>query len=124
MTYLTYEDVGRKAPSRPGYAGIKRLLSALRQAIASWRARRDSRDAFANLLYQDDRILADIGVLRDEVEWAARLPLAVDAATALRDTAAVRRRAEERARAPRRRHDARHLDAVYAEEVRRLGVPR
>jgi uncharacterized protein YjiS (DUF1127 family) len=119
MTYLTYEDVGRKAPSRPGYAGIKRLLSALRQAIASWRARRDSRDAFANLLYQDDHILADIGVLRDEVEWAARLPLAVDAATALRDTAAVRRRAEERAR-----HDARHLDAVYAEEVRRLGVPR
>jgi hypothetical protein len=51
--------------------------------------------------------------LRDEVEWAARLPLSVDAATALRDTVALRRR-----------HDARHLDAVYAGEVRRLGVPR
>jgi uncharacterized protein YjiS (DUF1127 family) len=124
MTYLTYQDVGRKAPARPGLAAFKRLVHTLREAVSTWRSRRDSRDAFVNLLHQDDRILADIGVLRDEVEWAARLPLAVDAATALRDTAAARRRAEERARAPRRRHDARHLDAVYAGEVRRLGVPR
>ena len=122
MTYLTDRDIGRASPAKSGLASIKRFVDAAFEAVSTWRQRRDARDAFVGLLHQDDRILADIGVLRDEIEWAARLPLDVDAARALHD-AAQRRRAEERSGLARR-HDARHLDAVHAREVRRIGVPR
>lgn len=54
----------------------------------NWRARRNVR----NLLELDDRMLADIGVRRDEVAWAAQLPLAVNAALELEAAAFSRRR--------------------------------
>jgi uncharacterized protein YjiS (DUF1127 family) len=119
MTYLTYRDLGRRAPARVGFSPLGRFLRAAIDAVATWRSRRDSRDAFTNLRYQDDRILADIGVLRDEVEWAARLPLDVDASSALHARAEERRRQESERLA--RRRDARHLDTVYAREMRRIG---
>jgi uncharacterized protein YjiS (DUF1127 family) len=42
----------------------------------------------------DDHMLKDIGVTRDEVEWAAGLPLTVNAALALEERAFQRRRRE------------------------------
>lgn len=119
MTYLTYRDLGRRAPAGVRFPTFGRVFRAAIDAVAAWRSRRDSRDAFANLLYQDDRVLADIGVLRDEVEWAARLPLDMDAAAALYARAAERR--GDKSERLARRHDARHLDAVYAREMRRIG---
>jgi len=43
---------------------------------------------------RDDHILDDIGVRRYEVQWAARLPLTVNAAIALNDRAKRRRQRE------------------------------
>jgi uncharacterized protein YjiS (DUF1127 family) len=42
----------------------------------------------------DDHMLKDIGVTREEVEWAASLPLTTNAALALEERAFKRRRYE------------------------------
>jgi uncharacterized protein YjiS (DUF1127 family) len=59
------------------------------QLIRNWRARR----AVARMDRLDDHMLRDIGVTREDLRWAAGLPLTVNAALAM----------EERARAARRR---------------------
>ncbi|MCB1376892.1 MAG: DUF1127 domain-containing protein [Alphaproteobacteria bacterium] len=56
--------------------------------IRNWRARR----AVARLETFDDYMLRDIGVSRDEVRWAAGLPLTVNAALALEERSHQRRR--------------------------------
>ncbi|MAS05315.1 MAG: hypothetical protein CL534_11610 [Ahrensia sp.] len=66
-------------------------LAGLRTWLFHFRRRR----AFNRMLALDDRMLEDIGVLRAEVEFASRLPLAVNAAIELRRIA-HRRRARER----------------------------
>jgi uncharacterized protein YjiS (DUF1127 family) len=53
-----------------------------------WRARR----AVRQMLEWDDRTLSDIGVQRDEVQWASTLPLTVNATLALEDRAQRRAR--------------------------------
>ncbi len=53
------------------------------QWVERRREQRESRDAFAHLLKLDDSLLQDIGVTRANVERAARLPLAEDAAQVL-----------------------------------------
>jgi uncharacterized protein YjiS (DUF1127 family) len=63
---------------------VQRLADRYR----NWRARRSVR----NMLELDDRMLADIGVRRDEVAWASQLPLAVNAALELEAAAFSRRR--------------------------------
>jgi uncharacterized protein YjiS (DUF1127 family) len=63
-------------------------LPLLRQAIANWRARR----AVAQLDRFDDFLLRDIGVTREEVRWAADLPLNLNATLALEERARRRRR--------------------------------
>jgi uncharacterized protein YjiS (DUF1127 family) len=64
------------------------LAARLQRLVRNWRARRNVR----NMLELDDRMLADIGVRRDEVAWAAQLPLAVNAAIELETAAFSRRR--------------------------------
>ena len=54
----------------------------------NWKARRKIR-AMQDL---DDRMLSDIGVRRDEVLWASRLPLSVNAALELEQAAYGRRK--------------------------------
>lgn len=57
----------------------------LRSWTVELRRRKLQRDAFATLLKVDDDILQDVvGLRRDQVERAARLPLTVDAARAVR----------------------------------------
>jgi hypothetical protein len=46
------------------------------------------------MLDWDDRLLRDIGVERNEVQWAAALPLTLNAALALEDRALRRVRRE------------------------------
>jgi hypothetical protein len=62
--------------------------------VRNWRARR----SVARLKEFDDYLLRDIGVRRDEVEWAAGLPLTVNAALALEERS-LHRRQPDRAEA-------------------------
>jgi uncharacterized protein YjiS (DUF1127 family) len=58
-----------------------------------------TRTRVARLEHYDDFLLADIGVTRDEVRWAAALPLNVNAALALEDRAFRRRKSDPARRA-------------------------
>ena len=62
-------------------------VSFVRRVLRNWKARR----RIVNLGRFDDHMLADIGVSRGEVEWAAGLPLTVNAALALEERAFRRR---------------------------------
>ena len=75
------------AIARPAAASVS-LAGRLQRIARNWRARRNVR----NMLELDDRMLADIGVRRDEVAWASQLPLAVNAAIELEAAAWSRRR--------------------------------
>lgn len=62
-------------------------VSFIRRLLQNWKARR----RIVNLSHYDDHMLRDIGVSRNEVEWAAGLPLTVNAALALEERAFKRR---------------------------------
>ena len=76
--------------SRPTGFAINNLADALAERIARIARRRK----FKTLYDLDDHMLEDIGVTRAEVDYAARLPLSVDAATELRRVSLARRRAK------------------------------
>jgi len=63
------------------------IVSFLRRVSRNWKAKR----RIASLGNFDDYMLRDIGVTRDEVQWAAGLPLTVNAAVALEERALRRR---------------------------------
>ena len=63
------------------------IVSLLRRVTRNWRAKR----RIVALASFDDYMLRDIGITRDEVEWAAGLPLTVNAAVALEERAFRRR---------------------------------
>lgn len=62
-------------------------VSLVRRLLRNWKARR----RIVNLGSFDDHMLRDIGVSRGEIEWAAGLPLTVNAALALEERAFRRR---------------------------------
>lgn len=62
--------------------------SFLRRIFRNWRVRR----AISRLDTYDDFLLRDIGVTRQDVRWAGGLPLTVNAALALEERSADRRR--------------------------------
>ena len=64
------------------------IVSFLRRVTRNWKAKR----RVAALSDFDDYMLRDIGITRDEVQWAAGLPLTVNAALALEERAFHRRR--------------------------------
>jgi uncharacterized protein YjiS (DUF1127 family) len=65
--------------------GNRSLFSRL---FHNWKARRE----VAQLAGFDDFMLADIGVTRADVEWAAHLPLTTDATEALEEKLTLRQR--------------------------------
>jgi uncharacterized protein YjiS (DUF1127 family) len=65
--------------------------SWLSRFFRNWKARKH----VASLEQYDDVLLRDIGVTRDEIRWAAHLPLSQNAALALEDRAFRRRRDSE-----------------------------
>ncbi len=78
------------APARPvrrPRRGLAAAVGALWQdaatRLAERRRRRLDRSAFLTLTGLDDATLRDIGLARADVEWAAQLPLDVNAARAL-----------------------------------------
>lgn len=76
--------------ARPTGHAIHALASSLADRIGRIRRRRK----FKSLLDLDERMLDDIGVTRDEVEYASGLPLSVNAATELRRISLARRRSK------------------------------
>ncbi|MGI9487708.1 MAG: hypothetical protein ACR2RF_17880 [Geminicoccaceae bacterium] len=88
--------------ARPMGHQMEQAFSAFLQKVRCWyRRRRDlkeARAAFMHTVYLDDRLLDDMGVTREEVRWAASLPLEENAALALRERAAKRRAAQTAAR--------------------------
>jgi uncharacterized protein YjiS (DUF1127 family) len=63
------------------------IVYFLRRVSRNWKAKR----RIAALANFDDYMLRDIGITRDEVQWAAGLPLTVNAAVALEERAFRRR---------------------------------
>jgi uncharacterized protein YjiS (DUF1127 family) len=63
------------------------IVSLLRRVSRNWKTKR----RIAALSDFDDYMLRDIGVTRDEIQWAAGLPLTVNAAVALEERAFRRR---------------------------------
>ena len=63
------------------------IVYFLRRITRNWKAKR----RIAALSDFDDYMLRDIGVTRDEIQWAAGLPLTVNAALALEERAFRRR---------------------------------
>lgn len=80
------------ALSRAASAEATGALSLFNGLLRNWLARR----AVGRLDQLDDYLLRDIGVTREEVQWAARLPLSVNAALALEERATKRRRSGKR----------------------------
>lgn len=76
------------ALSRAAAAEATGSASILGDLIRNWRARR----AVARLDRLDDHMLRDIGVTREDLNWAAGLPLTVNAALALEERGRRRRR--------------------------------
>lgn len=76
------------ALSRAHAAEATGSASSLGRLIRNWRARR----AVARLDRLDDFLLRDIGVTREDLRWAAGLPLTVNAALALEERQASRPR--------------------------------
>lgn len=63
----------------------------LRRMFRNWTARRN----IAKLTELDDNLLQDIGVTREDIQWAKGLPLAVNAAIALEELIFRRQRRGE-----------------------------
>jgi uncharacterized protein YjiS (DUF1127 family) len=63
-------------------------FSLISRVWRNWQARK----RIVSLNSYDDYMLKDIGVTRDEIQWAAGLPLTVNAALALEERAFHRRR--------------------------------
>ncbi|MCB2052618.1 MAG: hypothetical protein KDE35_00060 [Geminicoccaceae bacterium] len=93
---------------RPVGPALERLWLNAHLAVDAFCARRREirrlrakRAKFLRLTELEDHILDDIGLLRSEVDWAAALPLEMDAARAAQEARKARRR-NELARWPRR----------------------
>ena len=71
-------------PSFPGRA----IIGKLQARFHNWRVRRKVR-ALGEL---EDRMLQDIGVTREDIYWASRLPTAINAAHELERASQLRRR--------------------------------
>jgi uncharacterized protein YjiS (DUF1127 family) len=93
-------DVSLNGPRLVVVTALRRAATGLvqraRTALVTYREQRMTRDAFMNTVHLDDRLLDDIGVTREEVERAARLPLRVNASHALYARARSRRASESK----------------------------
>lgn len=90
---ITHSGQFLVAPSSRMLSALAAFVRRAREHSQQLRSLKQDRAAFMNLVHQDDRILDDIGVTREEVLWAASLPVRINAALALHERAQMRRRA-------------------------------
>lgn len=85
-----------QSQTRPGFtAFLVGLPARIVRLAREYAVRRQERHAFLTIARLDDRMLADVGLSRSDVESAANLPLTINASQAVQQIAADRR-AEER----------------------------
>ena len=75
----------------PLWTAIRTLMFRAHGALTTRHENRVTRRAFMNTFRLDDKMLDDIGITREELEWAASLPLRVNASHALYARARKRR---------------------------------
>ncbi len=63
--------------------GVTSAFQAFAKFLRERQKLRVNRAAFNSMLSLDDRMLSDIGVTRDNVRWASKLPLHMNAAEEL-----------------------------------------
>lgn len=102
MTVRTHDDARQNlTPSVQNPADRTIFGWVAAAAIALWRAvddlycRIQNRRRFEAMLELEDSLLNDIGVTRDEVRWASRLPLSYSAGDELRRASGRRIRRSE-----------------------------
>ncbi len=88
LPLITVQSACQPAPSW----SLTTITARLKDYLNTLQRRRESRDAFKHLLSLDEALLKDVGVTRADVEWAAQLPLSVNAARALQDCAAAHKK--------------------------------
>ncbi len=82
MTEMPFELAARSTLQSIA-SDIWAFFDRQRERLEVRRMHRDARDAFLNMLTLEDKILDDIGVTREDVKWAASLPVEVNASRAL-----------------------------------------
>jgi len=91
--------------SSPSQAGLLSILKAVCRSVAAMVSRhfinRRRRRNFLKLHRLDDKMLADIGVTRDEVNAVSDLSLSINAAAELHRISLQRRRRENAGELPR-----------------------
>lgn len=80
-----------------GRHGMSRWLTVLVREVCDLAHCAHRRLRLWRMQRLDDHMLDDVGITRDELEWAIRLPLRVNAALALHERARRRRQAAKRA---------------------------
>ena len=85
---MTYEHTASHAPAAGGNGSI---LETLRVRYHNWQIRKN----VVRMQDLDDRVLSDIGLSYDDVAWAAKLPVSVNAAHELNKVSQLRRRARK-----------------------------
>ena len=87
---MTYQNISEQHIAREEIFSRYQFRFQLSRLLNNWLVRRKVRALADN----DDVILDDIGITRDEIDWARKLPLTVNAAIALNDRASKRRKIE------------------------------
>jgi len=89
---MTCQSISGQLVAREEIFSRYQFRFQLSRLLHNWLVRRKVRALADN----DDNILDDIGLRRDEIAWASRLPMTVNAAIALQDRACRRRQIENR----------------------------
>lgn len=85
---MAVSDISASAPmATPLLRRLTQQFEYIRQRLEKRRDLKQARAAFLNVAHLDDRLLEDIGVTREEVQWAASLPLEMNAALELKKLA-------------------------------------
>ncbi len=87
---MTYLPLTNQPTARDEIFSRGQSRNQISRLLRNWNIRRKVRA----LNDHEDHILEDIGAQRDEIQWAGRLPLTVNAAIALNDRTKRRRERE------------------------------
>lgn len=93
MNTTTMNHVAKRQKAKPAVNGLSRMLKGQVEGLVEyWQLRKQQRidrDAFAHMLGLSDHILRDIGVTREDVIWASKLPLSKSASKELRKVSRI-----------------------------------
>ena len=86
-----------RAMNASSWPTFQAFLEGPRRWYRRRRDLREARAAFLHMIHLDHRMLDDAGVTREEVLWAAALPIEINAALALQARATARKKRQPNA---------------------------